>query len=505
MNNDKNRNVKDNSQEELEKKYGNYVENDLLPQLSKLNALKLTANPLEWRISTKEDDTNNKIKEILDDALSSVDINRIAYVLEERLASYGNGVIVFENMPTGGVNLYVPTTAITKVDPSSGALLYLQIIRYVETGDLVNVVSELHTLQDTTYSYQTYNSIKEAKKDIKEVKDSNGRKKLKGTAKNPNAEDMEEFKKLTKGIEFNRPLVNPLGWIKAVYFENIPTVDGRGKPDLYLNSRYAELLNQVFIRFHWELIFNKPKFITDEEMGVNWFSSRYNNIQNQGMVENNYAVRRNGFMYSLGQANSGMQYFETSNQNLLNLIQLFNYFLKKLWEQSGQHQSGSDIGKQLSDFQAVQEKSAEHLTYKNKVIRRKYLWRELLWRILLSLDCEDANKMGKAPKGLKKTNIEFMMSFAKIDIEKDIIDNEIKKLQANLTDRESAMIKIADLSPGQDMEALAEKILKSNNKDIEEQLKSKPIQIQQPSIHNPQGKDNNQTKSFYKQESKGGK
>lgn len=502
MNNDKKRNVKDSSIEEFSKKYGNYVENDLVPQLSKLNALKLGANPIEWNVSSKNKKLDAIVKELLDDALTTVDVNKLLYILEEKLSREGNGVIVFENTPTGEVNAYVPTVAITRVDPSSGDLLYLQIIRYIEGGDLINVVSELHTLTETTFTHHQYPNQESAEHDIKQVKKSNGKQKLKG---NKEIKKDETFDRNTEGINFGEPIPNVLGWIKAVYFENMPTIDGRGRPDINPESRYVGLLNETFIRFHWEMKFNKSKLIMDEEMGTNLFSSRYQTEQNQGMVEDNFVVRRNSFMYGMGQASGANQYFETTNQNLVNLITFFNYFLKKLWEQSGQHQSGSDIGKQLSDYQAVQEKSAEHLTYKNKILRRKFIWRKLLWRIILSLDSKHSGGLGKAPKGLNIKNISPIMTYAKIDVEKDIIDNEIKKMQANLTDRQQAMLRIAELAPGTDIEALAENVLSNNNKDINKQMMAMPIQVQTPSISNPQGKDNKQSKAFYNQDKKGDK
>lgn len=496
---------KDQSVLDFEEMYGNYVENDLIPQLSRLSAYKLTANPLKYRFTKTKgmEKFNEKVEEIF----STIDINSIAFVLEEKLSREGNGVVVFEKKNNNEFNLYVPTMSITKVDPSSGSLYYLQIIRYLHGGDLVNVVSEVHTLNSTTYTVHEYNDMDSAKKDVEKVRKSKGTKELSNKI---GKDKIKETHKELRDIDLEDDEHN-LGFIKAVYFENIPTTNKRGEPDINRKSRYIPLLNKTMVRFFWEIEFNKSKFIEEEEMGSNIFGSEFRNQQNQSQIANNFVKRTNNFFNPMGSASSGYQYFETTNQNLINLIQMFNYFIKKLWEQSGQHQSGSDIGKQISDLQAEMERGAEHLRFNNKALRRQIGWRELLWRIFLTIDNKVFGKFGKAPKGLKKSDILFNITYAKVDIEKEIIQNEIMKLQSNLTNREEAISRIQRVSPDQDINSMAEKYLGDNIADIlkqqipeERQLEQKPVQVQNPSMNNPQGSTNNQSKKFNKQLGKSG-
>lgn len=494
-----NSNIKDPSVLDYEERYGKYVEKDLIPQISRLSALKLTSEPLEFSVNSEKNE--DEISQRLEEIFGRIDLNSIAFVMEELASREGNAVIVFEKNANNKYNLYVPTIAIKKIDPSTGKLYYLQIVRYLIGGDLINVVSELFTNETITRTYHCYDNEAQAKEDVENLKSGKG--KLKENDKNS---------KTPKGLENIQwgEVKNDFGFIPAVYFENIPSIDKRGEPDININSRYVELLNKTFVRFHWELDFNKSKFIQQEEMGQNLYSSQYNNAQNRNAIANNYHIMRNNFGLPMGQAQIANAMFETSNQNLVNIIQIFNYMLKKLWEQSGQHQSGSDIGKQISDFQATQEKGAEHLRFKNKVLRRKFVWRELLWLMFLTMDDGIFGSLGEAPKEIKRSDIEFNLSFAKIDIEKDVIENEIKKIQANLTTREQAMIRIGSLAPGQNIEELAQKYLEINIKDIEQQqitkqgetLIAKPVQVQNPNTNNPGGSTNNQSKNFHNQKDK---
>lgn len=495
---------KDESVINFEEEYGNYVEKDLIPQLTQLAALKLTANPLKYTISTGNETVDDIFQERVDDIIGNIDINSIAFVLEETLSREGNATLVFSKKSNDEFDIYVPTTSITRVNPSSGDIVYLQVIRYLWGGDLVNVVSELHTLEEISYSFHEFNSLEEAQDSVKAVKDKKT-KKLGG--KELSAEEAVDRYDDLKGGDYTTKK-NELGFIQAVYFENIPTVDKRGRPDFNRNSRYEQLLNKTMIRFYWELEFNKSKFIEQEEMGQNIFGSEFRTQQNQSQVMNNYVKRTNNFGLSMGNAGSGYQYFETTNQNMVNLIQLFNYFIKKWWEQSGQHQSGSDIGKQISDLQAEMERGAEHLRFKKKALDRQTKWRELLWKMFRTMDDKEFGTYGEKPKGLKKSNIKFNITYAKVDIEKLVIENEIMKLQSNLTNREEAIARIQQLSPDADIVKLSKKYLEDNLQDIKEQqieegetYQAKPVQVQNPSMNNPQGSTNNQSKKFHQQKS----